>query len=307
MSKIEWTEKTWNPVTGCTKISQGCKNCYAERMAKRLKAMGQEKYRNEFQVTMHGEPILSDPYSWSKPSMIFVCSMSDLFHRDVPFAFIAQVFDTMRQANWHTYQVLTKRPERMRKFLQYIGYDWPPNVWAGTTVENQDVAAFRIAQLTALPRNIIKFLSCEPLLSPLPRLRLGGIDWVIIGGESGPRSRGMKLEWVSDIIDQCTASNTPVFVKQLGNVLAKEMGIKGKGNDPKGWPASIRVRQWPRNVHVKQKENNATCPWCKEWFYLDTTDIDKHEMYNYCPACREHHDKLEANYSPAAFACGALN
>lgn len=212
-SHIEWTEATWNPVTGCTKISAGCRHCYAERMAKRLMAMGNPNYANGFKVTMH-EHMLDRPLHWKKPRTIFVNSMSDLFHKDVPLAFIRRVFDTMRQAHWHQFQVLTKRSERLAELAPHI--DWPDNVWMGVSVENDD-CAFRIGHLRQVEA-AIRFLSLEPLLGLLPDLDLSGIDWVIVGGESGPGARPMKEEWVLDIRDQCRESGVPFFFKQWGGV-----------------------------------------------------------------------------------------
>ena len=233
-SAIEWTESTWNPLTGCTKISPGCKNCYAERMAKRLKAMGQEKYRNGFKLTLHPES-LDEPLRWKKPQMIFVNSMSDLFHKDVPVEFIRQVFGVMRQAHWHTFQVLTKRAERLLELDAQI--DWPENVWMGVSVENQDYA-FRIDLLRQTHARV-KFLSLEPLLGPLPALRLKGIDWVIVGGESGPKARSIKREWVTEIRDQCLYAGVPFFFKQWGGTNKKKTGRLLDGKTWDEWPMPI--------------------------------------------------------------------
>jgi len=218
-SGIEWTETTWNPVTGCTKISPGCKNCYAERMALRLQAMGQPNYRDGFKVTLH-ERMLPLPLTWKKPRMIFVNSMSDLFHKDVPTEFIEKTFDVMRKASWHTFQVLTKRSDRLREIEEKISI--PKNVWFGVSVECEDYL-YRIDDLrvTHAP---VKFLSLEPLLGPLPGLNLDGIDWVIVGGESGPGARPMQEEWVTDIRDRCIAANVPFFFKQWGGVIKKRTG-----------------------------------------------------------------------------------
>jgi protein gp37 len=218
-SNIEWTESTWNPLTGCTKTSLGCKHCYAERMALRLQAMGQPNYVNGFRLTLH-EHMLEQPLSRRKPQMIFVNSMSDLFHEDVPAEFIHKVFDVMRRASWHTFQVLTKRSRRLLELNPEI--DWPPNVWMGISVESQDYT-FRVEHLRQTSA-CVKFLSLEPLLGPLPRLRLQGIDWVIVGGESGPGARPMAEEWVIDIRDQCLASNVPFFFKQWGGTHRKRSG-----------------------------------------------------------------------------------
>ena len=189
-SHIEWTDATWNPVTGCSKVSPGCKNCYAERMAKRLKAMGQPNYVNGFRVTMHPH-MLRLPLTWRKPRRVFVNSMSDLFHEDVPLEFIRQVFAVMLEAHWHHYQILTKRSARALELDPYL--DWRPNIWFGVSIENADYVR-RIEDLRRTGAQV-RFLSLEPLLGPLPNLDLNGIDWVIVGGESGPRARPMKPEW----------------------------------------------------------------------------------------------------------------
>jgi protein gp37 len=218
-SSIEWTETTWNPVTGCTKISPGCKHCYAERMARRLQAMGQRNYANGFQLTTH-EHMLETPLKLEKPQMIFVNSMSDLFHEEVPIEFIHKVFSVMRTASWHIFQVLTKRSERLLELDPTI--DWPSNVWMGVSVENQDYS-FRIEHLRQTAAQV-KFLSIEPLLGPLPHLDLRNIDWVIVGGESGPGARPVKKEWVVDIKDQCLKAAKPFFFKQWGGVRKKQSG-----------------------------------------------------------------------------------
>ena len=218
-SSIEWTESTWNPVTGCSKVSLGCKHCYAERMALRLKAMGQPKYANGFKLALH-EHNLEQPLGWKKPSMIFVNSMSDLLHQDVPLIFVHKVFDVMRRATWHTFQVLTKRSRRLLELNPEI--DWPSNVWMGVSVENRDYT-FRIEHLRQTDAQI-KFLSLEPLLGPLPGLNLHGIDWVIVGGESGPGARPMAEEWVVDIRDQCRVARVPFFFKQWGGIRRKQAG-----------------------------------------------------------------------------------
>ena len=218
-SSIEWTEATWNPVTGCTKVSPGCAHCYAERMALRLRAMGQPNYVNGFELTTH-EHMLELPLRWKKPQMIFVNSMSDLFHEDVPLEFIHKVFDVMRRASWHIFQVLTKRSRQLLELNQ--GIDWPSNVWMGVSVENQDYT-FRIEHLRQTNAQL-KFLSLEPLLGPLPNLDLRGIGWVIVGGESGPGARPMAEEWVVDIRDQCRAASIPFFFKRWGGVRKKRTG-----------------------------------------------------------------------------------
>ncbi|NQU28686.1 MAG: phage Gp37/Gp68 family protein [Candidatus Marinimicrobia bacterium] len=218
-SSIEWTESTWNPVTGCTKISPGCKNCYAERMTKRLTAMGQLNYRNGFKLTTHNH-VVDTPKTWKKPQTIFVNSMSDLFHKDVPYDFILKVFESMQDAHWHVFQVLTKRSERLLELAPDL--PWPKNIWMGVSVENEDYK-FRIDHLRNIPA-YITFLSCEPLIGPISKMNLRGIDWVIVGGESGPKSRPMNQEWVSDIRDQCLEYGTPFFFKQWGGVQKKKNG-----------------------------------------------------------------------------------
>lgn len=210
-SAIEWTESTWNPVTGCTKVSPGCKHCYAETLAKRLRAMGQANYRHGFELTLQ-EHMLSRPLEWRQPQVIFVNSMSDLFHEDVPPAYIQRVFDVMHRADWHVYQVLTKRSRRLVELSDQLG--WAPQIWMGVSVENEDYQ-WRIDDLRATGAGT-KFLSLEPLLGPLPELDLTGIDWVIVGGESGPGCRPLHLEWVREIRDQCRNAGVPFFLKQLG-------------------------------------------------------------------------------------------
>ena len=218
-SSIEWTESTWNPLTGCTKISSGCVNCYAERMALRLKAMGNPNYSNGFNVTMH-ENALELPLKWKKPQTIFVNSMSDLFHEDIPEDFILRIFDTMCQAKWHRFQILTKRTERLEELSSKL--PWRQNIWRGVTVEEQDYA-YRIQHLVRTGASI-KFLSLEPLLSPINNLNLENIDWVIVGGESGPKSRPIEKSWVTDVCNQCQRNNVPFFFKQWGGVNKKKTG-----------------------------------------------------------------------------------
>ena len=218
-SKIEWTEATWNPVTGCTKISPGCKNCYAERMAKRLKAMGQRNYRNGFEVTLQPH-MLELPLKWKKPQTIFVNSMSDLFHPDVPLSYIKQVFDVMRRAHWHRFQVLTKRAERLEELS--LRLEWTSNIWMGVSVESKKYVT-RIDHLRRTGAHT-KFLSLEPLLGPLEDLDLSNIDWAIVGGESGFGARPMPARWVTSIRDQCTAAEVAFFFKQWGGVQKKRHG-----------------------------------------------------------------------------------
>ncbi len=218
-SGIEWTESTWNPLTGCTKISPGCKMCYAERMARRLQAMGQPNYANGFKLAMH-EQVLSKPLEWKTPQVIFVNSMSDLFHEKAPVEFIQKTFAVMRQVNWHQFQILTKRSARLLELSPQI--EWTDNIWMGVSVENQDYT-FRIDDLRRTGAKV-KFLSLEPLLGPLARLDLRGINWVIVGGESGPGARPVEEAWVKDIRDQCLAKKVPFFFKQWGGVHKKKAG-----------------------------------------------------------------------------------
>ena len=223
-SSIEWTEATWNPITGCTPISNGCQNCYALRLAKRLKAMGNKSYINGFDLTLHHE-LLTKPLLWKKPKLIFVNSMSDMFHKDVPFEFIQDIFSVMKEANWHIFQILTKRSDNLKNLAYKL--EWPENVWMGVTVESKDYM-HRINDLLDTPA-AIKFLSLEPLLSDMPNINLKGIDWVIVGGESGPKSRPMLKEWVIDIKNQCDNYNIPFFFKQWGGVQKKKNGRKLNG------------------------------------------------------------------------------
>jgi protein gp37 len=218
-SSIEWTESTWNPLTGCAKTSPGCKFCYAERMARRLQGMGQPRYLNGFTLTPH-EDALELPLSWKKPQMIFVNSMSDMFHKDASTAFIQRIFEVMRKAHWHQFQILTKRSERLLALDKSI--DWPKNVWMGVSVESQDYC-FRVSHLRRTGAKI-KFLSLEPLLGPISRLNLRGIDWVIVGGESGPGARPMSEEWVLEIKEQCAKAQVPFFFKQWGGFHKKRAG-----------------------------------------------------------------------------------
>ena len=218
-SKIEWTESTWNPLTGCNKISPGCKHCYAERMAKRLQAMGQANYVNGFKLTMHPQA-LEKPLEWKTPQVIFVNSMSDLFHKDVPLEFIQSVFDVMKRAHWHQFQVLTKRSERLLELSPYL--EWTDNIWMGVSVENADYT-FRIDHLRKTDAKI-KFLSVEPLLGPISKMNLKGINWVIAGGESGPGARPLERDWVVGVRDQCLKAKVPFFFKQWGGVQKKKAG-----------------------------------------------------------------------------------
>ena len=219
-TKIEWTERTWNPVTGCTKLSEGCAHCYAEVMSRRLCAMGNTKFANGFKPTIHLEA-LKEPFNWKRPSTIFVCSMSDLFHKDVPFEFIDKVFRVIEETPQHNYQILTKRAERMAEYFKIRNI--PENAWIGVTVENKETK-YRIDHIRHLDATI-KFLSCEPLLGDLEELNLNGINWIIVGGESGSQARPMKEEWVLNIKKQADTNNIPFFFKQWGT-WSKD-GVKG--------------------------------------------------------------------------------
>jgi protein gp37 len=219
LSRIEWTDATWNPVTGCTKVSPGCKNCYAERMARRLQGMDQPRYRNGFSLTLQPD-VLEEPLHWTKPKLVFVNSMSDLFHEAVPLSYIHRVFEVMERADWHIFQVLTKRHERLAATAGLLR--WPENVWMGVSVESQDHVA-RIGGLRKV-RASVRFLSVEPLLAPISFLPLKGIHWVIVGGESGPRARPMQPQWVRAVRDRCRAEGVPFFFKQWGGVHKRTAG-----------------------------------------------------------------------------------
>jgi len=223
-SKIEWTEKTWNPTTGCSKISPGCANCYAETLSNRLKAMGVEKYKNGFELTVHPLEI-EKPYNWKKPSMIFVNSMSDLFHEDIPFRVIKEVFEVMNKCDRHVFQVLTKREGRLLELNERL--NWSPNIWMGVSVEDENHKS-RIDFLRKTD-SYVKFISFEPLLEPIQNLNLENINWVIVGGESGPKARPIRKRWVIDILDQCRKYNVKFFFKQWGGVNKKKNGRELNG------------------------------------------------------------------------------
>ncbi len=323
VSSIEWTQRTWNPTSGCDRVSTECDHCYALTLAARLKAMGQSRYQRDgdprtsgpgFGLAVH-RSALGEPYRWRQPSLVFVNSMSDLFHMGVPDGFVADVWRVMGETP-HTYQILTRRPARMERWVRrwadlsgdreadrgriappmprgpaavrsvyssgrarlfadviegwgeppagaaYPLYDWMegmrwwprelPNVWLGASV---GTPAFygRIRHLQRTPA-VVRFLSCEPLLAPLPDLSLDGIHWVIVGGESGPGARPCELEWLRDIRDQCAVANVPLFVKQVGAQLARDRGSRGKGGDPSAWPADLRVREMPRAYHRRAED-----------------------------------------------------
>lgn len=236
-SAIEWTDATWNPVTGCNKISPGCKNCYAERLAARLHAMGNPRYKNRFALTLHPDQ-LTLPLRWSQPRQIFVNSMSDLFHEDVPAEYIQRVFETMVKADWHVFQILTKRSERLAEIAPQL--PWPDNVWQGVSIENADYT-WRIDHLVKVPA-AVRFLSVEPLLGPIPKLPLKGISWVIVGGESGPDFRPVKAEWVREIRDQCLRAKVPFFFKQWGGFTPKAGGRRLDGRLWNAMPKSSRAK-----------------------------------------------------------------
>ena len=227
-TKIEWTECSWNPVTGCTKISEGCKHCYAATFAKRLKAMHNPRYQNEFEVTIH-EDLISSPLKWKSPRKIFVNSMSDIFHEELPDEVILSIFRTMNEASWHTFQVLTKRSERLSRLSSQI--TWTSNIWMGVTIESEEYI-FRAKHIRDSGAKV-KFISAEPLLSDLSSLELEGIDWIIVGGESGHGSRPMKEEWVINLRDKAHNSNTAFFFKQWGGFNKKKNGrlLEGKTYD----------------------------------------------------------------------------
>ena len=243
---IEWTDSTWNPVTGCNKISPGCKNCYADRMAPRLRAMGNPRYANGFSVTLHHD-LVDLPKRWRKPRRIFVNSMSDLFHEAVPFDFIKSIFDTIEESPRHTFQVLTKRPETALEYA--CSLQWPDNLWMGASVENQDYV-HRIDTLRLIPAKT-RFLSLEPLIGPIHDLNLNDIHWVIAGGESGHGSRPIELRWVQSIRDQCVAQDTPFFFKQWGGTNKKR---NGRLLDGQTWD------QFPASPHRDAEFHNLICP-----------------------------------------------
>jgi protein gp37 len=242
-SSIEWTQATWNPVTGCTKISPGCKHCYAERMAHRLFAMGQPRYRNSFKVTLQ-EDLVELPLQWKLPRIIFVNSMSDLFHQDVPREFVHRCFDVMRRAPQHTFQILTKRADRVLEMAGEL--PWERNIWMGTSIESAKYV-WR-AKLLGRVKAAVRFLSVEPLLGPIPRLPLTNIDWVIVGGESGPGARPMKEEWVLQIRDRCEARGVPFFFKQWGGVRKWQAGRDLEGRT---WDEMPTQQRWANGEEAR--------------------------------------------------------
>lgn len=230
-SKIEWTEATWNPITGCTKCSAGCEHCYAATLAKRLKAMGNVRYKNGFEVTVHRD-LFTRPLEWKKPKMIFVNSMSDIFHEKISDEDILQLFEIMNRAHWHTFQVLTKRPDRLVDLSPQI--NWTPNIWMGVTVENT-CALERLAKLKRCGAKI-KFVSAEPLLESINQIDLNGIDWLIVGGESGAGCRPLEKKWVIELRDIAKRSNTPFFFKQWGGFHHSQAGSELDGVEYKEYP-----------------------------------------------------------------------
>ncbi|TET45101.1 phage Gp37/Gp68 family protein [candidate division TA06 bacterium] len=243
-SSIEWTESTWNPVTGCTKISPGCKHCYAERMAKRLQAMGQKNYVRGFELAIHRDA-LETPMRWRKSRTVFVNSMSDIFHEEVPPWFIDQTFDVMRQAYWHRFQILTKRSKRLLELSPTL--PWSPNIWMGVSIESK-MFEFRADHLRRTGA-AVKFLSLEPLLGPVLELNLQGIDWVIVGGESGPRSRPLDPTWVIGVRDQCLKEDVPFFFKQWGGVNKKKAGRELEDRTWDQMPGDWKTR--PESAHTR--------------------------------------------------------
>lgn len=247
-SSIEWTEATWNPTRGCSRVSPGCQNCYAERFAHRMSQEGQA-YEGLTKPTSKGprwrgvlrtiDEAVDIPLHWSKPKMIFVNSMSDLFHEKVPVEFLKRVFDVMRRADWHTFQVLTKRSERLKELAGQL--NWPRNVWMGVSVESDEYVG-RVDDLRAVPA-AVRFLSLEPLLGPLPSLKLDGISWVIVGGESGPGARPIDVKWVRDLRDRCTCANVPFFFKQWGGVRKSQSGRVLDGRTWDEFPRSTQTTQ----------------------------------------------------------------
>ena len=244
-SAIEWTDATWNPVSGCSKISPGCKHCYAERLAFRLKAMGNPRYSNGFDLTLHPDQ-LELPLKWKQPRQIFVNSMSDLYHEDIPREYIQKVFAVMNRAWWHNFQILTKRSVRLTELSSIV--KWGPNIWQGVSIENPDYI-WRIAHLQQVPARV-RFLSIEPLLAPIPDLPLDNIHWVIVGGESGPNHRPIEAAWVRDIRDHCRKAKVPFFFKQWGGATSKS---KGNILDGKSWlqmPNVPRTNPIPSSISL---------------------------------------------------------
>ena len=251
-TKIEWTDASWNPLRGCSRVSSGCRFCYAERVAARFSGAGlpyeglttrgkdgQPRWNNEIMLVPH---MLNKPLSWKQPRRIFVNSMSDLFHEKVPFEYIEQVFDVMRQASWHEFQILTKRGERLAELASRL--EWAPNIWMGVSIEDARVVE-RVDSLREVPA-AIRFLSVEPLIGPIPELDLTGLHWVIVGGESGDKARIMEPSWALDVVNVCRSAGVPVFVKQMGTAWSRREGDKSfKGDDFDGFPEKLQVREYP--------------------------------------------------------------
>jgi len=254
-SSIEWTEASWNPTTGCSKISLGCKNCYAEKLSKRLNAMGVQKYKNNFKFTEQPQD-LELPLTWKKPKKVFVNSMSDLFHENVRMEYVGSCFNTMLKGNHHVYQILTKRPETMadfsKLFKNYFGDIIPPHIWMGTSVENADFK-WRIDALRQVKCHT-RFLSIEPLLGYMGKLDLTDVDWVIIGGESGANFRPVSKEWITDIIKQCKKQRVAVFFKQWGGFRPKSGGRKLDGKTYDQYPKIQNVENVLKEVEYDEKE-----------------------------------------------------
>ena len=242
LSKIEWTDATWNPVIGCTKISPGCKNCYAERLAERFRGVPGHVFEQGFDLRLNPRN-LELPLRWKSPKKIFVSSMSDIFHEDIPSQYIYKVFKIMGEADWHIFQILTKRSDRLEK-MKY-DFKWPSNIWVGVSVEDEDYVN-RIIHLSSVPA-AVRFLSLEPLLGPIPNLPLDGIDWVIAGGESGPHARPMRIDWVRDIQKQCSIQGVAFFLKQLG----------GKQNKRGGDEAILDGKQWHEFPEIAYSTSNG--------------------------------------------------
>jgi protein gp37 len=249
-STIEWTDATWNPVTGCTKISAGCDNCYAARFSERFRGVPRHPFETGFDLTLRPQRLLQ-PLGWKRPRMIFVNSMSDLFHKDIPRAYIAAVFDTTEKADWHIYQVLTKRSSLVQKFIneRYRGTRAPPHMWFGVSVESKQTAS-RIVHLQRANASV-RFLSVEPLIAPVGKLDLHGIHWVIVGGESGPRARPMEPEWVIDIRNQCTTAGVAFFFKQWGGRSPKSGGRLLEGKEWNQFPANRRAAPKYRDLRAE--------------------------------------------------------
>lgn len=259
-STIEWTDATWNPVRGCTKISSGCAHCYAETFAERFRGVAGHPYEQGFDLRLIPEK-LTQPLQWRSPKMIFVNSMSDLFHEEVPGSYVASVSRVMQLANWHTYQVLTKRSERLKKLLSTSlrSVAEEPHIWWGVSVENRNQGLPRIDHLREAPA-AVRFLSIEPLLEPLGRLELGGIDWVIVGGESGPGARPLKESWVVEILEQCQAAKVPFFFKQWGGKRKSKTGrqLRGRTYDEIPRRSKQRVKE-PAAIQLAMMEVQALC------------------------------------------------